>query len=880
MNIRIEPLESRIAPAGLVMAVYDPATFELTLTGDGVDNQVDVFQTGPNTYRVEGSGTDINTAGITFLDIGKLAKLTINGGADDDDFTLTNLRTLTALSFSGGDGRDELLADNLVVKGAVELHANVEDDGARFTGEITQIGGNVTADSGVGATDGMDVFFDADQTVIGGGIFFTGGGGGDALRVTGDGPMTIAKGVQITSGAGPMLVRLQSDGLLKIGKLATGESVLFNGGSAEDTLNFDSGSVSLSGGIRFAGGGDNDRVSFFKPGGTAKIGKLPTGQSILFDGGADIDEISVGTGSVTFAGGIDFTGGDGINSIEFFGVHSAIKVGKLAGGESIRFAGGVDIDFIDSNVASLTLAGGIDFTAGDGSNSVDLRDTPGTVTIGKLATGQSIRYAGGVNDDRIASEVASLTLAGGIELTGGAGANTIDLAGEAAKATIGKLPSGHSIKFTGLGGDDELLSDLGSLTLKGGIEITGGDGSNQIDLRSNRVVKIGKLAGGQSILFSGGADDDVIEATSRRLTLAGGIEINGTGGNDDLFFTSIGVLNVGKFGTGQSVKFTGTTDADIEVEIGGTSTLAGSLEVIAGTGGTEIELFGTVTVGKSGAGVSVLVTGGDGGDDVLLNDRIALAGSLKLDGGNDNDELGMTGLKSLTVKGPMEFIGGAGADTFTLEARALLLASTLTFTGGNDADSFTIQADGTIAGNVTANLGSAAAGTQTVIFQSMTGLPSGLLLKGSLLIDADATNTTADSLTITNVSVAKLIDLKLGGGVSTVNIDNLNAGDEFQLDSGNGADVVNIERGNFFGGSVIKKLATIQLGLGDDQLRIGGPLPTPNPAGTPDSTRVNFLGGLTADGGLAGTDSRNDIVGENDGVLPAGLTEFEVTNLV
>ena len=105
------------------------------------------------------------------------------------------------------------------------------------------------------------------------------------------------------------------------------------------------------------------------------------------------------------------------------------------------------------------------------------------------------------------------------------------------------------------------------------------------------------------------------------------------------------------------------------------------------------------------------------------------------------------------------------------------------------------------------------------------------------------------------------------------------AGDEFKLDTRGGADVVNIERGNFFGGSVIKKLATIQLGIGDDQLLIGNPLPAVV-APFPDHTRVNFLGGLNADGGVGGSDNRNDIVGENDGVLIAGLIGFELSTLV
>ena len=877
----LEILESRIAPAGLVDVAYDAATGELTLTGDGLENDVHIFPTGPGTHRIEGiNATDIEGVGTAFFDIGKLTKLTIVGGASGDEFTLKNLRTLTALSFSGGDGSDDLFADNLAVKGNVELHANVDLDRVQFTGLATEIGGNVTADSAGGAIDGIAVNFGAQKTVIGGSILLTGGGGGDSLSAFGTGPMSVAKGVQITSGTGDMDVRFSPDGLLKIGKLATGESVLFNGGDGEDKSTIGGGTATLAGGVRFVGGGDDDRLDIFNPAGTVKIGKLSTGESVLFAGGAGIDQFSAISASLSLAGGIDFTGGDGINSIELFGANSAIKIGKLATGESIRFTGGVDNDRIESDVAGLTLAGGIDFTGGDGSNSIDLRRFNASTTIGKLPTGQSILYLGGAGDDLIHTDFASLTLAGGIEMTAGGGANTIDLEGETAKATIGKLPTGHSIKLTGLGGGDEILSDLKNLTLAGGIELAGGNGSNQIELNNNRLVKIGKLPGGQSILFTGGADDDTIDPSSSQMTLAGGIEFNGAGGDNNLFFGGVGALKVGKFGTGQSVKITGTTDADIEGDFGGTSTLAGSLEVTAGSGGTYFQIFGNVTVGKSAAGVSLLLTGGAGGDTVELEDHITLAGSLKLDGGSDEDELIMRGLDSLTVKGTVEFIGGADEDRFELEARSLLLGSTLTFTGGDDADFFSLIADGSIAGSVGVDLGGAASGTQEVFLQSRSGLPAGLVLKSGLTVDATGAAASDDTLTLTNVSVAKLIDLKLGDGISTVNIDNLSAGDEFKLDTRGGADVVNFERGNFFGGSSIRKLAAIQLGLGDDLLAIGSPLPAPI-APFPDHTRVNFIGGLTTDGGGGAGDDRNDFGAQNTfGVPLTPPAGFEFTTLV
>ena len=329
-----------------------------------------------------------------------------------------------------------------------------------------------------------------------------------------------------------------------------------------------------------------------------------------------------------------------------------------------------------------------------------------------------------------------------------------------------------------------------------------------------------------------------------------------------------------------SRSFNGTFDADNEIDLGGIATTAGSINVVGGTGTDDIDLDGKVSVGKDAAGVSVSMIGNDGNDDIDFTDNITLAGSLIHDGGNGNDTVDLDSNDTLSIKGPVQFTGGTGADTFDLNVFSLVLGSTLTVTGGDDADNFHLIADGSVAGDVNVDLGLAAVGTQTLDFIARTGLPSGLSLKGALTVNATAA-TTADFLTITNVAVAKLIDIKLGDGVSTVNIDNLNAGDESPLDTRSGADVVNIERQNFFGSSVIEKLATIMMGDGDDQLAIGNPLPAPNPAGTPDSTRVNFIGGLTTDGGAGVGDNRNDFGAQNDfGVPLTPPVNFELMTIV
>jgi hypothetical protein len=147
----IELLEPRIAPAGLVTAVYVEASGELTLTGDADANEVTIFQTGTNAYRIEGVTTDINTVGTTFLDIGILKKLTIDGGDEADTFTGINLKSLTSLTLSGGIGNDTFNMENVVVKGPLAYHGGAGGDHLNFRGLSAEITGDLTADSAAGA---------------------------------------------------------------------------------------------------------------------------------------------------------------------------------------------------------------------------------------------------------------------------------------------------------------------------------------------------------------------------------------------------------------------------------------------------------------------------------------------------------------------------------------------------------------------------------------------------------------------------------------------------------------------------------------------------------------------------------------------------------
>lgn len=929
----IEVLESRIAPAGLVDVNYNAATGALTLTGDGAANSVGVFQTGTNTYRIEGLATDIETGGSTFMDIGKLTSVTINSGGGVDLYQLTNLKTLTALTFTGGSSNDQLLMTEIVIKGALNYNSGGGADSLGFVGLVTSISGDVIIDNSAGTA--TSVTFDAETTTIGGRFSLAGGSALDSINFEGLGKVTIGKGIELSDGAGGSSLEFTNTDLLTIGKLSTGESILVTGGSVSDSVNIESLGAKLAGGIRMLGGAGNNGVHLETGSGSISLGKLPTGESILFTGTTGTDDVSLSGAKITLAGGIDLNAGEGTNSVTINGLNGPISIGKFGTGTSLRLAGGASadtvavsgpvvtlsggvelnglagtnrvdfsalggrltigktassssIDFsgtsgndtVALSAAVVTLSGGVDFSAGDGTNNFQIEDPSGVAKLGKLSTGQSLLMSGGTGTDNISLESVKQTFAGGIEAFLGGGTNTLDLDNTSGVTTIGKLSGGASLLWVGGSGADQIDSNLLSLTFAGGIDVNAGDGANGfITTDESGILKIGTLPGGRSIAWTGGASTDQISLENHLVTLTGGVELTGGDGGNRFLAGANSVVNIGKFGTGQSVVITGTGAAAAEIDLSNVTKLAGSIEVTGGTGVDDIDLDGRVTVGKNATGLSISLTGNAGSDGIDLTDNSVLAGGIFFDGGADADLLDLDGPVNLTIGGGIEMIGGTGTDIILIDAHKLALTGGLTFNGGDDADEVRILADGFIGGNIQVDLGAAAAGTQVFIAQALLGLPGALQLRGTLTLDAFAGNTTADTFTLLNTTIAKTIDVELGGGVSTVTIDNLIAGDELKLNTGNGADVISIERGNFFGISRIAKLATINAGVGDDDILIGNPTPTVV-APFPDHTRVNFVGGLSLDGGTGAGDDQNDIAGQNDfGVAPT-IIGVELNTLV
>jgi hypothetical protein len=147
-----EPLEQRIAPAGLVTTTF--AGGVLTISGaDGQDHNVEIVKTGKNRFSVEGTGTDIDELGQSSKSFrGALKVINIEGGTGEDSFSLTNLQPVKTLNVNGGDGVDSLTTTNYksTKGGKVEISLGSEDGKVDFGGDRTIIRGDLTLAMGGG----------------------------------------------------------------------------------------------------------------------------------------------------------------------------------------------------------------------------------------------------------------------------------------------------------------------------------------------------------------------------------------------------------------------------------------------------------------------------------------------------------------------------------------------------------------------------------------------------------------------------------------------------------------------------------------------------------------------------------------------------------
>ncbi|HEX8311728.1 MAG TPA: hypothetical protein VF614_10445, partial [Chthoniobacteraceae bacterium] len=358
----LEPLEQRIAPAGLVTATF--ADGLLTINGtDGADHNVEIVKTGLNKFRVDGIGTDVGAAGETSKSFkGVLKTIDINGGIGADTFTLTNLSALKNLSFNGDAGVDSLQTSNLKSKagGKVEIALGSESGSINFGGDKTALRGTLDLDLGGGGT----ATFASAITKVAGNVLITGGAASDSILITGAETLLKQK-LTFTAGDGSDSFNASGTSLTVQGEVS------FDGGSGTDEFLFNAkrnifgkatapAPVDLSlgigtGTINF--GGDSTQIignlsiDLGSSGGAARLNSAATtiSDAVVVEGGAGNNVLEF-NGRASLASSLSYIGGAGDNTLLATGALFSVK-----GATSME--GGVGAAILSVNVDRVALAG-------------------------------------------------------------------------------------------------------------------------------------------------------------------------------------------------------------------------------------------------------------------------------------------------------------------------------------------------------------------------------------------------------------------------------------------------------------------------------------------------------------------------------------------
>jgi hypothetical protein len=594
--MNIEPLESRIAPASLVLTDLDGDKVTFSASAGALDGLV----------------TKTNAQG----DLHSVFSIDISAALFDG----TNL-TVSVTKGAGGDGRAIVgnIAAGLNNLGTVKIAGDLGDiDAGSSSGTVLAIKSlSVLSFGRFGERGSGDSFSQINGSV-------------GSLSVKGDfiesnffatGNLTSASvGGSVIGGMASGDGQIYAKG--NVGKITIKKDLIGGGALSTGLLGagLDLGTVTIGGSI-FGGKGDNSGNVLAGFEGAATISKIIVRGSVV--GGAGVNSGYIGDKFVghldnhvnllSVAIGVDLIGGTGDNSGSIFVTGDVTKVAikkHLTGGDG-RLSGAV---VAGGNLGSATVGGSI--YGGNGINSgaviAGYELTPSTITLVKV-TGSVV---GGLGDrsgligspnpyeNNAGVDVVAVSIGG--ELIGGFGeaSGLVDATGELGKVVIKKHLRGGSGSGSGAVVGRFIID---SVAIRGSIFGGGGDFSGSIWLSQppdSTTGEIHKIAVGGSVIGGGGASSGSILAT-----------VHGMGANNP--HLNLGSVTIGKDLVGGDGGSSGSIYLPGQVDFGKLDSLTIKGSVIGGSGSGSGGVsaggdVGTVTIGKNlvgrtGAGSGSLI---------------------------------------------------------------------------------------------------------------------------------------------------------------------------------------------------------------------------------------------------------------------------------
>ena len=613
-----------------------------------------------------GAGAKLNV--ITGATLSNGAIVNVAGGELEIDGTLSNSDTLNFIGVTGANAVFDLDVD--------------------YTNSSTIV--LTSTDSG--NTSGLEI--EVGDTFTNSGIFQTSGTTGTARTISGNlintssGTLDIDVSTTLTSGT------LTNDNFSSTFDIASGATFTVDSGATLDliwnvtgtgdlansgTVNVDFGTSNFnsftnnSGGLILLDAGDSRDVTVVAASSSSNDGTLRFEDGVGNSSG-NSQTLTLTSGTLTNTGTIEVLSGSASNTINA----AVINSGTLDVDQNISINFGASEQFVSSGIITIDDGATLSLnSANTAANTVDFQ-TSNSITI---TVGSSLLTNG-----------ADVTNDGSIVISG-----TLDTgAGDFLNDTNGNLSGSGTFNVGGTytnNGTDTTGASPGFMVINSAevvygetsqtIVELGGTDSADYDIRqiNGHFISGGTLAVVSWAGFAASVGDsfDIIEwqSQSGMFHEANGLDSWGSVALDPIF-TDTGLTLVARTITHQGDNtaniFTGTADDDVMVSLGGHDTLSGGAgndlllggagdDVLSGGAGDDrlIGGLGTDTADYSNdiAGVVVdlangTATDGSGGMDTLISIENVI--------GSDFDDV-LTGNSRDNV-----FIGGAGADTFVLNA--------------------------------------------------------------------------------------------------------------------------------------------------------------------------------------------------------------------
>jgi Ca2+-binding RTX toxin-like protein len=558
---------------------------------------------------------------------------------------------------------------------------------------------------------------------------------------------------------------------------------------------------------------------------------------------------------------LDFNLGSGNDTIEILGSSGDTTINTGAGDDTFNIRGttagaqvtvegdvGADTFNVSSDAPTNTgtvnaIAGNIIITGGDDSDTVNLSDAGDATDNSLTVTATTLTGAGMTGiitygtieqlDIDLGSGNDSLdiqTTATGVQTTINAndgndqfnvtttGANTqTSFFGDAGNDQINILTTGVGAQTTisGNAGDDTVniqTTATGSQTT-----ISGEAGVDTFNISSDAPTNSGNTDGiVGNISIDGGSEADVLNLSDAADTTDNSITMTSTG------LSGLGMVGVIDYGDIEQVDVAlGSGNDTVDVQ----STAAGIQTNISGNAGND-----QIDVLTTGINSQTTISGDSGDDQINItttgnNAQTTLTG----DAGNDEFNIAATGTSAQTT-----ISGNTGDDTFNLQSTAT--GSQTTINGDAGVDTFNISSDApTNSGNT-------------------DGIAGNVSIDGGTEADvlnlSDAGDTTDNSLTLTATTLAGVgmtgvidygtveqLDVDMGSGNDTVDIQSTAAGVVTNLNTNAGDDSVNVKA------TAATSQTNIDGSTGNDRITISSNAPDTN------GTVNDIFGGIDVNGG-------------------------------